>query len=139
MAKKTQLPVIGGVRKVIMSGDGAAAGTTIAEFGSNTVTLAQLAHAIATLIPASNNSISSASSPSAASLTTGPGLSGGGPLLGSVALRLIAPIPFLVADESEDSVMIPGQQGPQGVQGPPGPVVFIEDESEESVYILVQL
>jgi hypothetical protein len=136
VVRKVQLPVIGGVRKVITPGSKVTVGTTIAEIGSNTVTLAQLAALLGTLVAPASGTISNGAT---ASLAAGPGLAGGGPLLGSVSLHLIAPIP-VVLDEADDTpVVIPGPTGMRGPPGPPGPAVFITDESEEMVYILVKL
>lgn len=136
MVKKTQLPVIGGVRKVINQTPAAAPGTTIAEFGSGTVTLAQLKNALGlAAAPAGGGLIGSVST---GSIAVGPGLAGGGPLLGVVPIRLIAPIPIML-DEDEVQPIIPGPPGMRGLQGPPGPAVFISDESEELLVILVKL
>ena len=117
VAKKFQVPVIGGVRKTIFPPTVTGAGTTIAELGAGTVTLAQLAALLG---------VGSASGPSAsvASLLLGPGLSGGGPLTGAVSLRLTAPIPALMAEDGADGDMGPpgprGPIGPAGLQGVPG-------------------
>lgn len=133
MVRKVQLPVIGGVRKVVtVPGSNVAVGTTIAEFGSNTVTLAQLAAALDLLVPPNTGTIGGDTP--VASIALGPGLSGGGPLLGSVPIRLVAPIPvFIMGDEGggDSEPGPPGQQGQQGIAGAPGvsnipgPAVFM--------------
>lgn len=133
MVRKAQLPVIGGVRKVVtIPGSSIAVGTTIAEFGSNTVTLAQLAAALDLLIPADTGTIGGAT-PTAA-IAVGPGLSGGGPLLGVVPINLTAPIPaFIFSDggSGDGEPGPPGQQGAPGAAGAPGvsnipgPAVFM--------------
>lgn len=128
VAKKTQIPVIGGVRKVIIPGGNAAVGTTIAELGSNTVTLAQLAALLASLEPPNTGTISDGAA--TASIIVGPGLSGGGPVLGSVPIRLSAPIPFMFSDDGGGDgdpgpPGLAGAPGPPGVSNIPGPAVFM--------------
>jgi len=124
---KIQLPSIGGLRKVIkVPGGNVAVGTTISELGSGTVSLAQLA-AIITQVQASqtNTGGGNIGDGSEGVLVPGPGLSGGGPLLGSVPIRLTAPIPwFDDAGGGGDGDPGPpgpaGSQGLAGVAGPPG-------------------
>lgn len=130
---KTRLPVLGGLRKSITVGSSTPAGTTIAEFGSNTITLAQLAAALGLSLAPSSSLIGDANT---ASLTVGPGLSGGGPLLGPVSLNLIAPIPFMLFDDGGDEGAPgpPGMVGPMGATGASnlqGPPVFIIAEDGE--------
>lgn len=130
--KKIQLPAIGGIRKVIQPGASTTAGTTIAEVGSGTVTLAQLAAAITQIQAqqaAGNGNIGDGTE---AILTPGPGLSGGGPLLGKVPLNLTAPIPWLLddggggdGDPGPPGQSIQGPIGPTGGVGPSGPGIYI--------------
>lgn len=130
MVRKAQLPVIGGVRKSFnIPGSNIAVGTTIAEFGSNTVTLAQLAAALGTLVEPDTGLIGGAAA--TASIALGPGLSGGGPVLGSVPIRLSAPIPFMFGDDGGGGdgdpgpPGLPGATGAPGVSNIPGPAVFM--------------
>lgn len=117
MVKKVQLPVVGGVRKVISTGSTTAAGTTISEFGSNTITLAQLAAALGTLVAPASGLIGDAST---ATIAVGPGLSGGGPVLGVVPINLTAPTPPQFFFEENEGPQ--GDQGLQGFTGAQGPI-----------------
>jgi hypothetical protein len=120
--KKVQLPVIGGVRKVIQVPGAASAGTTIAEVGSGTVTLAQLAAAINNILNNTGTTTPPGNTAPSASLVLGPGLSGGGVLIGNVPLRLTAPIPALLAEDGADGDLgPPGPPGPTGAVGATGP------------------
>ena len=134
MAKKVQLPVIGGVRKVIQGTD-VAVGTTIAEIGSNTVTLAQLAQLLGNTQSPSSGTIGGGGGGANAALVPGPGLTGGGPLLGAVPLRLIAPSPvFIFGDSAEGDQGIPGSPGVNGIigiNGLPGASVYFTAEDGE--------
>lgn len=122
--KKFQLPVIGGIRKVLTQPT-TTPGTTIAELGQGTITLAQLA-AIITQIQSQQNNTGGGNigDGTEAFLAVGPGLSGGGPMLGTVRLRVNQP-PVFLADDGADGDPgppgAPGLRGLQGVQGPPGP------------------
>lgn len=122
--KKFQLPVIGGIRKVLVQ-PSTTPGTTITEVGSGEITLAQLALLI-TQIQAQqqNTGGGNIGDGTEAFLAVGPGLSGGGPMLGTVQLRVNQP-PVFSADDGADGDPgppgAPGLRGPQGVQGPPGP------------------
>lgn len=140
MVKRVQLPVVGGVRKsVIVKSD--EAGTTIAEFGSQTVTLAQLKAALGISSQTIVTGAGGGAAPPAA-IALGPGLSGGGSLLGSVPIRLSAPIPANLDDSfAEETIPIPGPAGPVGAQGPAGPALFVlaEDSVEEVVFIMATL
>lgn len=115
MGRKIQVPAIGGLRKVIQPS--ATAGTTIAEFGSQSITLAQLKAALG-VTSSSVVSTASASSGSSASLVLGPGLSGGGTLVGAVNVNLTAPIPAFIGDDPQEGE--PGPPGPPGVAGAAG-------------------
>lgn len=131
MSKKHQVPVLGGLRKVIRTGDDAPPGTTIAEIGDQTVTLAQLA-ALIGAIQAQNKNPGTP----VASIALGPGLTGGGPVIGIVPIRLDT-LPAVIFDVDSDSgggtdgFMIPG---PAGARGLPGQAVFyIPEDGEEGM------
>lgn len=113
MVNKVQIPTIGGLRKKITLGSVSTA-TTISGLEGQTLTLAQLALLLGTsTAPSSGTSTPAAGgsgSSGGASLVLGPGLSGGGPLVGSVSLRLNAVMPYLRRV----------QEGPRGRRGPPG-------------------
>lgn len=110
--KKVQVPVVGGLRKVILpgGGTGTAVGTTIAEYGSGTITLAQLKAALG-LVPTPNTQ--STSTPG--SIKAEFGIGGGGPIVGNVPIYLTAPIPWGFFDEPTE-----GDMGPPGIQGAKG-------------------
>lgn len=123
MAKKTQVPVIGGIRKVILPA--ANSGTTIAELGSGIVTLAQLKILLG--VPASaganpSGTIAPAGGAGApAALIPGAGLGGGGSLIGPVPLYLLAPIPAFIFDDGDEGAQgFPGAQGINGTIGRDG-------------------
>src|ERR1700677_1538516 len=97
--KKTQVPVMGGFRKVIQQAN-TAVGTTIAEIGSGTITLEQLAAAINNIL--NNTGTTVPPGTTNGFLTVGPGLAAGGALIGNVPLRLTAPIPALLAEDGQD-------------------------------------
>jgi collagen type VII alpha len=129
--RKIQLPAIGGIRKVIKPGTDTAPGTTIAELGGGTVTLAQLA-AILTQIQKQqvNTGGGNIGDGTEAVLVPGPGLSGGGPMLGAVGIRLTAPVPWGLEDSSGGDgdpgpPGPPGRNGVTGQQGPTGPATFM--------------
>lgn len=133
VAKRIQLPAIGGLRKSIIPGGNTAVGTTIAEFGSNTVTLAQLANALG--VPAAPGSQTGTIAPGGgagtpASITVGPGLQGGGVLLGAVQLHMTAPIGAHLLNEGggngeDGSPGANGVAGATGAQGPQGIPIFL--------------
>jgi len=140
---KIQLPSIGGLRKVIkVPGGNVAVGTTISELGSGTVSLAQLA-AIITQVQAqqTNTGGGNIGDGTEAVLVPGPGLSGGGAMLGSVPIRLTAPIPWGLDDGGGGGDGDPGPPGAPGIagingatgtQGPLGPAIFMSaDEGAE--------
>lgn len=128
MAKKVKLPVIGGLQKVIHVPTATPAGTTIKEIGANTITIAQLR----TLLGLQNTTGGGSSSGApVAALVPGPGLSGGGVLVGAVGIRLTAPIPALLyeGDAGEDGqIGPPGRDGRIGVDGRAGPAVYMAAE-----------
>lgn len=109
---KFQVPTIGGIRKVVQTSGAQSVGTTIAEYGAGTITLAQLKQALGIIAPGTSGSAASSGGVKSA-ISLGPGLSGGGPLLGNVPIFLTAPIPAFVFGEDAE----PGEQGPPG---PPG-------------------
>ena len=136
MVRKAQLPVIGGIRKVItVPGSNVAVGTTIAEIGSGTISLATLATIITNIQGQQNNDGGgNIGDGTEATLVVGPGLSGGGPMLGSVPLRLTAPIPWGMGDDGgggDGDIGPPGLAGIRGVDGatggvgPAGPAIFM--------------
>jgi hypothetical protein len=110
---KMQLPPIGGVRKVLKTSTQQGSGTTIAEVGSGTVTLAQLAALIQNILNNNNNVVGNGPPPPA-TLVVGPGLSGGGVLTGNVPLNLTAPIsPYSLEDGGEpDEAILPVEFNP---------------------------
>src|SRR5579862_8800010 len=95
--KKIQLPAVGGIRKVVKvnEGSGNSTATTIAEFANQSITIAQLKAALGIVtVPNTQSGGSSGGSPAA--LVLGPGLAGGGPVVGAVPINLLAPIPAFV-------------------------------------------
>lgn len=106
MARKIQVPAIGGLRKVIVPGNSTSTGTAIAGLEGATITLAQLQ---AILGSVSINTGGGNIGGSGGAIKVGPGLQGGGPLVGTVTIRLTAP------------VGVPGEDGPPGEDGAPGP------------------
>lgn len=133
MVNKVRIGTVGGVLKSVKTGGDATVGTTIAEFGSSTVTLSQLAQALAGLIATANSSGSNLiGDGTEASISVGPGLSGGGPVIGNVNISLSAPIPaYVFTEENEVEPAFPGPQGKQGVPGSQGLTVLIEGEPGE--------
>jgi hypothetical protein len=122
---KIQLPSIGGLRKVIkVPGGNVAVGTTISELGSGTVSLAQLA-AIITQVQAqqTNTGGGNIGDGTEAVLVPGSGLSGGGAMLGSVPIRLTAPVPWFddAGGGGDGDPGPPGPSGSQGIAGVAGP------------------
>ena len=111
---KYQVPTVGGIRKVIRPGSTASSATTIDGLQGTTITLAQLATLLANLTNTGGGNIGTGAE---AAISVGPGLAGGGPLVGVVNIRLTAPLGALgiVAEDGAD-----GDQGPPGPQGPPG-------------------
>lgn len=142
--KKIQLPAIGGIRKVIQPGAPAPQGTTIAELGGGTISLAQLA-AIITQIQAQqvNTGGGNIGDGTEAVLKVGPGLAGGGPMIGTVGLRLTAPIPWGLDDGGGGGDGDPGppgaagRNGANGATGAPGPagaaIYFVADDGQDGL------
>jgi hypothetical protein len=127
--KKFQVPVMGGFRKIIQQPTTVAVGTTIAEVGSGTITLTQLAAAINNILTGSGTT--SDIPPNSVFITVGPGLGGGGGG-GTIPIRLTAPIPALLAEDGQDGDPgPPGQAGVAGINGitgsagPAGPALFM--------------
>jgi hypothetical protein len=135
--KKVQLPVVGGVRKVVRVPDPAATrGTAIAGYEAQTLTLAQLKALLGT-VPVTGGGTTIATAPSA-TLALGQGLSGGGPLVGIVPVGFTAPIPALIFEEGgggDGDPGPPGQRGQDGIighDGAPGASVYmVADDPEE--------
>lgn len=146
--KKIQLPAIGGIRKVVKIGgaDVNSTATTIAEFANQIVTIAQLKAALG-IVTVPNTQGGGSGSP--ASIVLGPGLSGGGVLVGVVPINLTAPIPWFDGEGGgggggDGDPGPPGQIGPQGPQGPtgssggpqgpPGPAIYMSaDDGEDGM------
>ena len=130
---KFQVPTIGGIRKVI-HGPSTGVGTTIAEVGSGTITLEQLAAAILNILTNANSIVTGQQN--AGVLVPGPGLSGGGVLVGNVPIRLTAPIPWFDAgdggadgDPGPPGVAgVAGATGATGGTGPIGPAVYLDGD-----------
>ena len=130
---KFQIPTIGGIRKVI-HGPSTGVGTTIAEVGSGTITLEQLAAAISNILQ--NAGTIQTGQQNAGVLVPGPGLSGGGVLVGNVPIRLTAPIPWFDAgdggaDGDPGPPGVAGAKGATGAGGPVGPVFVVDDGDNE--------
>lgn len=115
---KFQVPTVGGLRKVIRPGSTASSGTTIAGLEGTTLTIQQLAALLANL---ENNGGGNIGQGTEGAIQVGPGLAGGGQLVGTVQIRLVAPIPAMLAEDgAEGERGPPGIPGPQGIQGPQG-------------------
>lgn len=99
MAGKRQVVVPGGIRKVIQTGGPTASpGTTIAELGATTVSLAQLKVLLGITAPAAGSSGSGGGS--TASILAGAGLLGGGSVIGAVPLYLAQSTPPVVWNDA---------------------------------------
>lgn len=143
--KKIQVPAIGGLRKVIVPGETTSSATTIVGLEGTTLTLAQLAQLLGLLT--TNNGGGNIGSGDEGAIVLGPGLAGGGPLVGAVPIRLTAPIPWLGDDGGggDGDPGPPGQagaagsQGIPGVQGPPGSTILVmipEDGQDGETYLV---
>lgn len=130
---KIQLPSVGGIRKVVKTGEQTTPGTTIAEIGAGTVTLAQLASVLSQIqAQQQNNGGGNIGAGDEGSISLGPGLSGGGPLVGNIPIRLTAPIPWFDGGDGGDgdpgppgASGFPGLNGATGSQGPIGAAIFM--------------
>lgn len=148
--KKVQVPVLGGLRKVIRVGQPASTGTTISGFENQVVTLAQLRAQLG--LPAGNSASvqpgGGSGGAASATITVGPGLAGGGPVIGNVPLYLTAPIPAFIFDDGggEGDPGPPGAAsriaGPTGAGGPPGasngPAVYAVSDELEADWFPIQ-
>jgi hypothetical protein len=133
MAKRTQVGTIGGIRKMISTGS-EQTGTLITDIGPNNVSIAQLRTLLGIPQPGAGPN---PGTPSAA-ISLGPGLSGGGPVVGVVPIRLDT-LPSVLFDVGggegagggTEGFMIPG---PAGARGLPGQAVFyIAEDGEEGM------
>lgn len=132
--RKVQLPVVGGVRKVITVGADQSASIDNLQTQINA-----LAAALNQLL--GKNTATGGVGASAA-IVPGPGIGGGGVVAGAVPISLIAPIPAFIFEEGggggDGDPGPPGLAGPQGPvgpagpsggpQGPPGPAVYLAGE-----------
>lgn len=127
---KFQVPTVGGIRKVIKPSATVSNATTIAGLEGTTLTLAQLSQLLATLDK--NTGGGNIGTGAEAAISVGPGLAGGGPLVGVVNIRLTAPLGALgiVEDGADGNDGPPGPPGKSGAAGatggvgPSGPAVF---------------
>lgn len=100
MAKRVQLPVVGGLRKsILIDSSPTNLGTTIEGFANQTLTLAQL-QALLGVQSTKPNTVGGGTGGAPASITLGQGLQGGGPLLGNVPISLTRPSPAVFWDDS---------------------------------------
>lgn len=106
MVKKVQVPTIGGLRKVISLGNPTSTGTAIDGLQGATISLQQLAAILGAV--SINTGGGNIGGPGGA-IQVGPGLQGGGPIVGTVTIRLVG------------GSGVPGEDGPPGDDGPPGP------------------
>ena len=120
MTKKTQVPSVGGIRKMLIP-QSASALTTI------TAVLQQVIDAIAVLQTPVNTGGGNIGSGSGGSLALGPGLAGGGPIVGNVPIRLTQPPALIAEDGAEGDMGLQGVPGQRGLQGIPGQPWFGED------------
>jgi hypothetical protein len=124
VARKIQVPSVGGLRKVI-AGTAASTATTISGLEGQSITLQQLALALGTV-------------PVVSSGTSAPAAGGGGSLANPVVK--IPPFPFIINEEGgDDGYIIPGPAGRNGIigsNGSPGTtVVLTPDEYDDPVII----
>ena len=116
MARKIQLPAIGGLRKTILLNQ-TSTGTAIDGLQGATITLAQLQ---AILNAGSVNSGGGNIGGSGGAIQVGPGLQGGGPIVGTVHIRLVGGSGVPGDDGLPGDDGPPGPPGPTGAQGDPG-------------------
>ena len=136
---KWQAPTIGGIRKVIklnQTSSDANVAQLIAQVNALTA-------ALNSLIAAQNTGGGNIGQGDEGTLVPGPGLAGGGPLIGNVPIRLIAPIPWDGdgggGGGDDGAPGPPGAAGAQGIQGPAGagvpgpagPAIFLDAEPGE--------
>lgn len=117
--KKVQVPVLGGLRKVIQVPTSQNVGTTIQEFGSQVVSLAQLKAALG-ITNTKTTTTGGGGSLGTTSLIVGPGMSGGGVLTGAVNIGLLQPISPVVWQDAllpDDWVGSGGSGGGSGGGG----------------------
>jgi hypothetical protein len=130
---------MGGLRKSVTIPSAQGNGTTIAGFEGQSVTIGQLQLALGVTVTKPNTQ-GTGGGASTASIVPGQGLSGGGPLVGPVTVRLSAPIPAFIFDDGgggggdgdpgppgiNGAAGVAGPTGPPGAPGgPPGPGVFL--------------
>lgn len=153
MVRKKVL-ISGGLMKSVSIPTSGAAGTVIAGYGGQTLSVAQLQSLLGVTAPTPNTQTptGSAAGASSASLIVAPGLVGGGALLGSVGLRINkAQAAFLAAgdDEGGGGSGPPGKRGSDGrigATGPAGtpggprgfPIALVADPAEPVPPILVR-
>ncbi len=122
---KFQVPTVGGIRKVIRTTDNTSAVlTTISE------AIAQLAALVVQLQNPANTGGGNIGTGNEASIQLGPGLSGGGVLVGNVPINLTIPSALIAEDGIDGDPGMQGIQGPQGKQGIPGQPWFTEDGAD---------
>ena len=120
-------------------------GTTIAEVGSGTISLAQLTQIISQIqAQQTNTGGGNIGKGDEGTLIPGPGLAGGGVLVGNVPIRLIAPIPWFddAGGGGDGDPGPPGQRGVNGLNGatggigPTGPAAFMAaDEGQDGDFV----
>lgn len=140
MVQRVRLPVQGGNVKIVSS-PAALSGTTIAGFEGQSLTISQLAVQIATALGLSTQAAKSpgSSGSAAAAIVLGPGLTGGGPVVGAVPINLNASIPWNMQDDPPEAewLPVPGQPGARGAQGSNGPGVYLMDDPPEADWLPV--
>lgn len=107
MARKIQVPAIGGIRKVITPGGSA-------DIASLQAQIAQLNAVVSAILAAQQTPPNTQGNGDNAFLTVGPGMTGGGALIGNVPIGLTGPL-------GGATVGLEGEQGEDGPIGPPGP------------------
>jgi hypothetical protein len=124
MARRVTVPVKGGLYKSVRVDTAQSSGTTISGFENTTLTLDQLRAVLGLNNKASVTPPSGGGSGTPASLIVAPGLVGGGPLVGSVPLRVNktqAAAMFVGGGDDEGGGSgPPGKRGKDGATGPTG-------------------
>lgn len=118
MAKRVQIPVLGGLRKSVIVDTQQQSGTVIQGFENQIITIGQLRAALGLAPPPPNTQGTGGGS---GALVPGQGLGGGGPIVGATPLYLTAPIPMFIFGGDGDGGGEDGPPGKQGVDGAPGP------------------